>query len=199
MMIRINQKFYLWILYLSTLSMFLSACREASNGMDTPVVSPTQITTTIPVTITPTGTPTIIDKEEPLPSVDREQIIIQIDDILSGRLKAVNFGFEDRSELITVEWNFEGGGSNRMIASQAREETTDILDILYHSEIDYEQITLSGWYTITVDINNNLEYLELLSLDYSEETLDQINWKTVRPPYIWLVADRAFVHRLLQE
>ncbi|NIW44051.1 MAG: hypothetical protein GWN30_04570 [Gammaproteobacteria bacterium] len=86
-----------------------------------------------------------------------------------------------------------------MIAEQTKEETTEILDTIYHSGANFNRVTLSGWYTITIDINNTLEYIEMLSVLYDKEILDQINWQTVRPEYIWLIAERSMVHRLLKE
>ncbi len=181
------------------LLVLISACRPSSEPIPTETAEPTILAPTGTAEVIPPTDADLTETPTEAPGFDSDQIISELEENLSGRLKTIEFEHENDPEWIYVRWDLEGGGTNQMIAEQTKEETTEILDTIYHSGANFNRVTLSGWYTITIDINNTLEYIEMLSVLYDKEILDQINWQTVRPEYIWLIAERSMVHRLLKE
>jgi len=116
---------------------------------------------------------------------------------LSGDLKDVIFDCKGNQGRLFICWDLQGAYSNELIAKGAKENTVEILRAVVESSVEYDQVLISAWYPLTVDINNTLEDTEVISLYYDKATLEGRNWDTIRGQYISLIADRGFVHKEL--
>lgn len=156
---------------------------------------------------TPTTQPTIEKKEtiEVTPTTaaseqtTEDQLIDSIGDELLGHLKKVTIGYMDDPGRIYVRWELSTASENEKIIQYAQDDTVTILRNCWESGASFYEVQISGWFTQTVDINANLEYRELIDLVYTKDTLELVNWETVRSQFIWIIADGGSVHWLLQE
>ena len=137
---------------------------------------------------TPTSASTTFTEEE-LENLLRE--------VLSGDLKDVVFDYKGEPGTLFICWDLKSDYSNELIEKAAQEDTVEILRAVVESSAEYDQVLISAWYPMTVDINNTLEDTEVISLYYDKATLEERNWDTIRSQYIWLIADRGFVHKEL--
>lgn len=145
---------------------------------------------------------------EPTPSAQLDQPVKGISteeeledllrEVVSGELKDVIFDHEGEAGTLLVCWNLQGAFSNDIIAKTAQEDTVNILGTVVESGVEYDQVHISGWYPMTIDINNTLQDTEVISLYYNKATLEERNWDTIRAQYIWWIADRGFVNKELQ-
>ena len=151
-------------------------------------------------TATPTQTPEPTLAPTPTrPPTTEEELMAMISSELLGYLKEVIFDYQGNTETLFVNWDVARDSTNERIISGAQQDTVTILRAIAESNIDYQEVRLSGWYPVTIDINDNVEDTEVIWLYYDRSTLEELNWENVRSQYIWIVADRGSVHRLLQE
>jgi hypothetical protein len=154
----------------------------------------------IEITQTPTHTAAISATSLPTPTklkITEEELFELTQDGLLGKLKGVDFD-QDKGTIF-VRWDLQEDYSNERISNNAKKDTVTILKSVYQSEAVFNEVIISGWYTWTVDINNTLEYAEFINLRYDYDTLENINWETVRYKFIWLIAKGGEVHWLLDE
>jgi hypothetical protein len=118
-------------------------------------------------------------------------------EVLSGDLKDVIFNYKGNPGMLFICWDLQGAYSNELIAKGAKEDTVKILRVVVESSVEYDQVLISAWYPLTVDINNTIEDTKVISLYYDKATLEGRNWDTIRMQYIWLIADRGFVRKEL--
>lgn len=126
----------------------------------------------------------------------------QIEQLLSEGLQGDLISFEpDRQtgEEIIVHFQILLEETASRTIRTARDDTVCILHSIAGSGISYEKIIVSGWAPITIDINSNTQNTELLFLQYDRETVDAINWDTLRAQYIWLIASYSQIHDSLQD
>ncbi len=145
------------------------------------------------ITPSPLQLPTeaeMLTKEEELEDLLRE--------VLIGDLKDVIFDHNGEPGMLFISWDLQSAYSNELIADGAKEDTVEILRTIVESDVEYEEVNISAWYPMTVDINNNVEDTEVISLYYDRATLEGRNWDTIRKQYIWWIADRGFVNKELQ-
>lgn len=128
-------------------------------------------------------------------SITEEELENLLREVLSGDLKDVIFDYKGNPGRLFICWDIQGAYSNELIVKGAKEDTVEILRAVVESSVDYDQVLISAWYPMTVDINNTLEDTEVISLYYDKATLEGRNWDTIRSRYIWLIADRGFLHQ----
>ncbi|HEY46890.1 MAG: hypothetical protein AMJ88_07040 [Anaerolineae bacterium SM23_ 63] len=145
------------------------------------------------------ATPTSVETPKPVKTtITEEELGNLLSEVLSGELKDVIFDYKSRPGTVFICWNLQGAYSDELIAKNAKEDTVQILRTVVESGIEYDQVLISAWHPMTVDINNTLEDTEVISLYYDKDTLEGRNWDTIRTQYIWWIADRGFVNKELQ-
>jgi len=171
--------------------------RPSADATSEPIATSAPQEPTSQPTIQPTQTPTIaIVRSEPMTESELEETLTNE---LKGKLKGITYDYLDEPGTIYVMWEFFPDYSNQRISDAAKEDTATILRTFYFSGMDFDEIIVSGWFTETVDINNNVEYSEFLHLYYGREKVEGIKWDTLRVQYIWLIADYGEVHWVLEE
>ncbi len=165
------------------LGLLLSGCGLAAS----PTAAPTS---------PPAGTPSPLAGEQAPTQAELEEAISAD---LNGDLLELDLRHDALAGNVFVRWDIAIGDTNDEIIDGAMDDTVVILREVATSGIEYQQVRLSGWYTLTVDINLNTEHTEVLDLTYYKEKLDQLHWERVRPRYIWVIADQAAVHYLFQQ
>jgi hypothetical protein len=180
---KVRSEIFLYLLILGV----LVACSPQS-APERPVQTPTPPPTP---QATNTQTPTIV-------SISSEELSHQIQSEIKGELTHLIYDYQDNPGEIFARWDMYGDSTNERIAKTAKEDSVAILGAITQSDLTFTKVIISGWYYWTVDINNTIEYNEFFRLHYDLETLEQINWETVRSQYIWLVADKGEVHWLLE-
>jgi hypothetical protein len=128
-----------------------------------------------------------------------EEVVTEIDEQLIGELVNLELDHEGEPGRIYARWDIAIDSTNEAIIDGARLDSVTILRSIARSGINYEEVWLSGWFTITVDINLNTEHTEMVSLFYDRETLEPRNWDGIRSQYIWLISDRGNIHWLFVE
>ena len=156
-----------------------------------------QETEAIPTTAVPVQSVTAAQTPSKVP-LDQEQVRQLISDDLRGDLASVKQGDEDPGEVF-VEFQILLEDSAPCTIRAAQEDTVTILHAIARCGVPYERIVISGWAPITIDINSNTQNTELLFLRYDRETVEAIDWDSVRAKYIWLVASYSRIHDSLQE
>jgi hypothetical protein len=116
---------------------------------------------------------------------------------LEGEIRDLAFNYQGKHGILFISWNLQGFYTNELIARSAQRDTVEILRLIVESGLEFNQVLISGWYPMTVDINNTIEDTEVISLYFDRETLEERNWRTIRSQYIWLIADHGFVHQEL--
>lgn len=129
----------------------------------------------------------------------RVDLIKTINADLRGDLLELDLSYEGRRGNIFVRWDIAIDDTNDAIIEGAREDTVTILRAIALSGFDYQDVRLSGWYTLIIDINLNTQYQEVLNLYYTREKLDPMDWDNIRARYIWVISDEGAVHWLLQQ
>jgi len=142
----------------------------------------------------PTSVQTPTPAETPITEEELENLLREV---LSSDLKDVIFDYRGKPGTLFICWDLQGAYSNELIAKGAKEDTVEILRAVVESSAEYDQVHISAWYPMTVDINNTLEDTEVISLYYGRATLEGRNWDTIRSQFIWLIADRSFVNKEL--
>lgn len=132
-------------------------------------------------------------------TVSPEQLHANLQAELQGELTHLIWDYRDQAGTVFVRWDLAGDSTNARIAKSAKEDTAIVLKNLFDSNQPFEKVIVSGWHYWTVDINGTLDYNEFFRLEYTPETLDEINWGSLRSDYIWLIADRGEIHWLLDE
>jgi hypothetical protein len=190
-------------LCLQVTTIFLVIVFSGCSPQGTTEPSPEPISTSEPQeTLTqpveqPTLSPTpMIERSEPMTEGELEDSLTEA---IQGEFKEIIYDFQDEPGTIFVKWEFFPEYSTESIVDTAKEDTAAILRTIYYSGMDFNEVIVSGWFTQTVDINNNVEYTELLQLYYGRNKLDGIKWDSLRVQYIWLIADDGQIHWLLEE
>ena len=125
--------------------------------------------------------------------MDDEQMQQFLSEDLQGELISFHSNDEEAGE-INVRFQILLEGTTARTIRVAREDTVCILHAIERSQLIYQQIVISGWAPITVDINANTQNTELLLLRYDRETVDAIDWNALRTQYIWLIASYSQIH-----
>ena len=99
--------------------------------------------------------------------------------------------------MLFICWDLQAAYSNELIAKGAKEDTVEILRTVVENNVEYDQVLISARHPMTVDINDTIEDTEVISLYYDKATLEGRNWDTIRTQFIWLIADRGFIHKEL--
>ncbi|MFX0145521.1 MAG: hypothetical protein ACFE9C_15760 [Candidatus Hodarchaeota archaeon] len=150
-----------------------------------------------PITIDPTQKPVQTDTAVKT-TITEEELEILLREVLIGDLKDVIFDHDGEPGMLFICWDIQAAYSNELIADGAKEDTLEILRTVVESDVEYDEVHISGWYPMTVDINNTIEDTEVISLFYDRATLEGRNWDTIRTQYIWWIAGRGFVNKELQ-
>lgn len=156
-----------------------------------------QETDIVPTTAAPVQSATIAETPSSVP-FDNARMRQLLSEDLRGDLISVKHSDADPGEIF-VEFQILLEDTATRTIRTAREDTVNILHAIARSGLSYEQIVISGWAPITIDINDNTENKELLLLRYDRETVEAIDWDAVRAKYIWLIASYAQIHDSLQE
>jgi hypothetical protein len=172
-----------WVM-LCVLLLMTACTAQATPELGQPTTS--EITPSLVLSPTPAKT-----------SITEEELEQHLREVLSDNLKDVIFDYKDNPGILFICWDLQSAYSNELIAKGAKEDTVEILRTVVENNVEYDQVLISAWHPITVDINNTIEDTEVISLYYDKATLDGRNWDTIRTQFIWLIADRGFVHKEL--
>lgn len=185
------------ICLMTILVMLSSGC--VAEPAETPFItqspSPSVTQTVIEKTETIEITPTTVSRKQ----TTEDELADLIRGELLGHFKKVIIGYKDDPGRIYIRWDLSTASDNETIIEYAQTDTVTILQNCWQSGASFYEVQISGWFTQTVDINGTLDYTELIDLSYSKDTLELVNWDTVRSQYIWIIADGGSVHWLLQK
>lgn len=165
------------------LSLMIAACSSAATAPE-----PTLPDATAASPAAPTTRPKTI-----------AELSAEIEGQLLGELVALETDYEGMPGRIFARWDIAMGDTNEAIIDGARQDSVAILGSIARSGIEYEEVWLSGWYTITIDINLNTEHTEMVSLFYNRATLEPRNWDGLRHQFIWVISDGGHLHWLFTE
>ena len=169
------------------LALILSACSPGKEEVVQPSAAPILPTTQ------DTGT-----EESPSVQVSESELLESISGEMLGVPTEVQFDYEDELGVVFVRWEIASENSNEKIIAGAKQDTVVILRTIYLSGLDFEEIWLSGWYTVTIDINANTAPAEMVFLKYERETIAQLHWDRVRSQFIWDITRWKGLHDLFK-
>lgn len=169
--------------------LMLSAC---ASGTET-VTAPPDVQQSPPAEDSST-----IDLPSPMLSEDELLAAINAEEDLLGVLTEVVFDYDDEPGVVFVRWNIASGVTNEKIIAGAKQDTVVILRTTYLSGLEFDEIWLSGWYTVTIDINANTSHDEMCFLKYERETIAQLHWDRVRSQFIWDITRWKGLHDLFK-
>jgi hypothetical protein len=106
------------------------------------------------------------------------------------RLAEVSF----KAGVFTVQWAINDNLITSWIGFGARQDIVDVLKAVDELRMEYDGVHVMGTFAMT-DVYGNTRESIIIDLEYSEATIDQINWSGIDPDDIYTIADTVlFIH-----
>jgi hypothetical protein len=126
----------------------------------------------------PTKTPKPTIRPTPIPST-----MGRLESVLSNELRDSNRDVARVSEInkneiteqINITWTINDNLTEKLIRYGARKDIITILDTIYHSNVDFEEVFLSGTFSMVDQYGDSSEDIVIKAL-YTKSILDDINW-----------------------
>lgn len=172
------------------------------------LISPSEPGTTSETAV-PTNTvePTVIPTETavpptPIPEDPREALRSSLVDLLGSSNRNVqrlaNLEFDNPAQGdILIQWAINDNLTEDFIKTGIKIDATDLLKTVAQSGIEFNNIYLMGYFPL-VDAYGNSKEENVVTLQFSKETVEKINWDGFLYDNIYLVADDATIHPAVQ-
>lgn len=100
---------------------------------------------------------------------------------------------------IMIGWAADGADSNALIREGMERDTLTILRYVIESGIQYDAVLIGATYPVTNEQFNITDEMEVLTLNYSRDTLNSIDWENITSSEIFEVADLFILDPTLAE
>lgn len=89
-------------------------------------------------------------------------------------------------------WTINDSLTKGWIRSGAQSDIADILKAIHSTGLDYQRVDLLGTFPL-VDVYGNTEETDVISVSYSRETVDRVNWNSFSADNIYTIADQVLM------
>lgn len=133
----------------------------------------------------------------PLPVSPSDALKAEIDELLGESDRGENgrklTRLADDGRTLTVEWAAGDNLTVGMAMAVIEREAADILRLVDESDVGDGTVRLVVTFPLKDDYGNVKES-QVVSADYSRETLGRINWGGLSPSSVFTIADSAVLH-----
>ena len=173
--------------------------------------TPPEPTAALPPTVAPelTETSPALPTLEELRELTAAELVLR--DTLDEALGESNRGLGRKLNLfspglpglmegsIIIGWAADAASSNADIRAGMAEDTLTVLRVVNESGLDYDAILIGVKYPMFIEQLGITDELEVLTLDYSRDTLAAIDWNTITASEVFETADLFIIHPDFEE
>lgn len=166
--------------------------------------APRPTATTEPTaTAEPTDTP--VPSDTPVPTLQDpvERLLFNIQDVLGNSNRDVEriseYWYDPEQGLVCVMFAINDNLTSNLRRYGARADVLDILEQVALSGLDYSGVDVLGTFSL-VDEYGNVSESVVVSLYYSRETVERINFENMLADNVYAIADNvAMIHSELRD